>query len=194
MQHASRPTESLTTHRPPRPQEGPQAVPGFNPAESPLAWLRSRRGKDGAPLISETQFLAGERLRMDFERAMLNRRVTTNWDLAGAGSRAGNGAAEASDQALAARERYLRALDSAGPELGGILAQVCCLSAGLEQAERALNLPQRSGKAVLGLALTALARHYGFLESPGRRGPQVVNWGLADYRPSIPAAEDAAGG
>ena len=193
MHYASRRSGRLTAHRPPRPGEGPHAKPGLNVAESPLAWLRSRRGKDGAPLISETQFLAGERLRMDFERAMLNRRVTTNWDLAGAGSRADNRAAEASDQALAARERYLRALDSAGPELGGILAQVCCLSAGLEQAERALNLPQRSGKAVLGLALTALARHYGFIEGPGRGTAQLLNWGLADYRPSIPPAGEAAG-
>jgi len=193
MHHASRPAESFTAHRPQRPQEGPQAQPGYNLAESPLAWLRARRGKDGAPLISEAQFLAGERLRMEFQRAMLSRRVTTNWDLAGAGSRGGNGAAEASDQALAARERYLCALDSVGPELGGILAQVCCLSAGLEQAERVLNLPQRSGKAVLSLALTALARHYGFREGPGRGTAQLVNWGLADYRPSIPPAGEAAG-
>ncbi len=185
--------ETLTTHRAVRPVDGPQARPGLNLAESPLAWLRSRRGKDGVPLISETQFLAGERLRADFERAMMNRRVTTNWELAGAGSRAGNSAAEASDQALAARGRYLRALDSVGPELGGILAQVCCLSAGLEQAERMLNLPQRSGKAVLGLALTALARHYGFLRNPDRRAGQVLSWGLAGYRPSVAPPEEGAG-
>jgi hypothetical protein len=75
-------------------------------------------------------------------------------------------------------------MEAVGPELGGILAQVCCLSAGLEQAERLLNLPQRSGKAVLGLALTALARHYGLLASTRR--PGVMQWGLADYRPAIP--------
>jgi hypothetical protein len=193
MPRKSRPSDQcLSSHRPPRPAGGSAAAPGLNLAESPLAWLRSRRGKDGAPLISETQFLAGERLRLDFERAMLSRRITTNWDLAGAGSRAGNSAAEASDRALAARERYHRALDSVGPELGGILAQVCCLSAGLEQAERLLNLPQRSGKAVLGLALTALARHYGLLERPVHPAGQVLNWALADYRPSISPAEDAA--
>ena len=31
------------------------ASPAFNEAESPLTWLRSRRGKDGKPLISEVQ-------------------------------------------------------------------------------------------------------------------------------------------
>jgi hypothetical protein len=139
------------------------ATPGFNDAESPLTWLRSRRGKDGRPLLSEAQYLAGERLRMDFERAMLARRTTLNWDLLGAGGFSGQVEAEVSDAAIMARQRYHAALDSVGPELGSILAQVCCLCAGIEQAERVLDLPQRSGRAVLGLALTALARHYGLL-------------------------------
>lgn len=170
----------------------PATSPQFNDAESPLSWLRSRRDGKGRPLISDVQYLAGERLRMDFERAMLARRTTTNWDMAGAGGRSGNVTAEISDGALAARERYMKALDAVGPELASMLAQVCCLAAGLEQAERMLNLPQRSGKAVLGLALTALARHYGMLE-PARRDAGLSSWGLADYRPTIPTpqAEEA---
>ncbi|WP_421695817.1 DUF6456 domain-containing protein [Aestuariivirga sp.] len=155
---------SLSEHRPPRPDAGPQAKLTINEGESPLAWLRARRGKDGAAMISEVQFLAGERLRNDFERSMLQRRITTNWGMATAG---GNTAAEMSDAALAARERYMKALEAVGPELGSILTQVCCLSAGMEQAERLLNLPQRSGRAVLGLALTALARHYGLSNRGG---------------------------
>jgi hypothetical protein len=149
--------------------------PAFNEAESPLTWLRSRRGKDGKPLISEVQYLAGERLRMDFERAMLARRTTLNWDLAGAGARSGNVSAELSDGAIAA-------LDSVGPELASMLAQVCCLSAGIEQAERVLDLPQRSGRAVLGLALTALARHYG-MAAPQRRD-SIAGWAIDGYRPA----------
>ena len=180
--------DTLTGHRAPKPAEGPGAVPVFNDAESPLSWLRTRKDKAGRPLISDMQYLAGERLRMDFERAMLARRITTNWDVAGAGGRGGNAAAELSDGAIAARQRYMAALDFVGPELAGILAQVCCLSAGLEQAERVLNLPQRSGKAVLGLALTALARHYG-LSGGGGRPSRPAHWGLEDYRPAIPAPE-----
>ena len=61
--------------------------PAFNEAESPLTWLRSRRGKDGKPLISEVQYFAGERLRMDFERAMLDRE-TQNESRITAGCRA----------------------------------------------------------------------------------------------------------
>jgi len=162
------------------------ASPLFNEAESPLTWLRARRGKDGKPLISEAQYLAGERLRMDFERAMLARRTTLNWELAGTGSRAAGASAELSDGAIAARQRYHAALDSVGPELGSILAQVCCLSAGIEQAERVLELPARSGRAVLGLALTALARHYGLGDA--KRGG-TAGWGLAGYRPQLSAAE-----
>ena len=81
----------------------------------------------------------------------------------------------------------MKALDAVGPELATMLAQVCCLAAGLEQAERVMDLPQRSGKAVLGLALTALARHYGMLEAP--RGGGLKSWGLADYRPAIQPEE-----
>lgn len=185
-------SSSFSTHRPQRPMEGESAKPAFNDAESPLAWLRTRRDRSGQPLISETQYLAGERLRMEFERAMLSRRTTTNWDMAGTGGRGGNVSAEMSDGAIAARQRYHKAMEAVGPELSSILLQVCCMAAGLEQAERALNLPQRSGKAVLGLALTALARHYGLLEGQGRAlKPALSQWGLDDYRPSIAALEDA---
>ena len=162
----------------------PPGKPGCNDAESPLSWLHSRQ------LISATQFLAGERLRADFERAMLSGRVTTNWDTAGTGSRGGNVAAEISDGALAARQRYQKALESVGPELATILRQVCCLAAGIEAAERALDLPRRSGRAVLGLALTGLARHYGLFGSSERRNA-VHQWSREDYRPAIPEPEDA---
>lgn len=163
-------------------------TPQLSVAESPLAWLRARRGKAGAPLISDEQYLAGERLRADFERAMLGARTTTNWELAGSGSRSATAVAELSDAALAARQRYHRALDGVGPELAGILTEVCCLAAGLEQAERRLHLPQRSGKAVLALALTALVRHYGLTGRDQRRDGGVLRWGLAGYRPDIPPA------
>jgi hypothetical protein len=144
-------------------------------------------------LISDVQFVAGEKLRFDYERALLATRVTANWDVSATAGRAGrNGAADISDGALAARQRYHKALDAIGPELSGIVVQICCLSAGIEQAERLLDLPQRSGKAVLGLALTALARHYNLLRdgAGSQRQTKTGHWALADYRPAIPALED----
>ena len=138
------------------------AGPGFNDAESPLAWLRSRKDKTGRPLISAEQFLAGERLRSDYERSCMARRVTASWDCT-PGRSGSNAAPNLADSAIAAKQRFHDAINRVGPELASILVQVCCLAAGIEQAERILDLPQRSGKAVLGLALTGLARHYGFL-------------------------------
>lgn len=179
-----------TDHRPLRLEEA--RVPQLNEAESPLAWLRSRKDKAGRPLISVEQFMAGERLRGDYERACLERRVTAAWDLP-AGRKGGNSAADLTDAALTARQNLNDALDEVGPELASILIQVCCLSAGIEQAERILDLPQRSGKAVLGLGLTALARHYGFINSGQRRrrNSAFSHWALNGYRPAIPLAEDS---
>lgn len=185
------PSASLGGHRPVRPAAGEQAIPAYNDAESPLAWLRSRRGKDGAPLITDVQYLAGEKLRYDYERSMLAGRVTANWDVSATANRTGgNRAAEISDAAIAARQRYHKAIDNLGPELAGIVVHVCCMAAGLEQAERVLELPKRSGKAVLGLALTALARHYGLLHET-RKPRGIGQWGLPDYRPRIQVPEEA---
>jgi len=67
--------------------------PGRNPAESPIAWLFSRRDGDGNPLISEAEFNAGERLRADFWFAQMSPNVTQCWSqtaATGAGSRAGS--------------------------------------------------------------------------------------------------------
>ena len=51
-------------------------------AESPLAWLARRKGRDGRALIEPVQLLAGERLRAEFTRAHLMPRITSNWSAA----------------------------------------------------------------------------------------------------------------
>ena len=68
----------------------------------------------------------------------------------------------------------------------GVLIDVCCHLKGLEEAERAAGWPQRSGKIVLQLALTRLARHYG-LEThiSTNTAGAVRHWGSSDYRPQI---------
>jgi hypothetical protein len=69
-----------------------------------------------------------------------------------------------------------------------VLIDVCCHLQGLEAAERAAGWPQRSGKIVLQLALSSLARHYGLeAAAPARRGPAVRHWGSEDYRPLFDA-------
>ena len=53
-----------------------------NHSESPLAWLRRRKDRDGEALISQAQFDAGERLRADFWFAQMTPRLTVNWSAA----------------------------------------------------------------------------------------------------------------
>lgn len=168
------------------------AGPAVNEAESPLGWLRSRRDKQGQPLISEAQYNAGERLRVDFTVAQLSPKVTLSWDgftASGSNGRSGRrpDSLEVNERALAAKQRFMRALDAVGPEMSGILVDVCCLARGLEAAERRLGWPQRSGKLVLQIALTQLARHYGLVraEPDASRPASIRHWGVDDYRPQV---------
>ena len=161
-----------------------------NREESPIAALARRAGQNGETWLAPPAVTAAERLRRDFELGGLQPRITANWSASVAtGRRSGDasGIADLTDVALAARIRFDRALDAVGPELSGILVDICCFLKGLEQVERERRWPARSAKLVLKLALEALARHYGLAEiavGAGRRG-RVRHWGAEDYRPAI---------
>ena len=138
-----------------------------NHAESPLAWLRRRRGRSGEPILDEGQFAAGERLRADHAfGAIVPGMRGMAWSALGSGAGGGardprGGLVELTDATLAARARLERAIREVGPELAGVLIDVCCELKGLEQVERERRWPPRSAKVVLLLGLTRLARHYG---------------------------------
>lgn len=172
--------------------------PGFNGDESPLSWLASRKDKEGRPLIAREEFEAGEALRRDYTLALLQQRVTSSWSaLPTADTRrrgAGTGI-ELTDAAIAARDRVNRALIAVGPELAGILIDVCCYLKGLEALEKSAGWPQRSGKIVLQIALQRLARHYGILHQASSGPPQrarLHHWGAHDYRPAAETDGPAA--
>lgn len=166
--------------------------PCVDAAESPLAWLRRRKNKDGAPLISAVQFDAGERLRGDLWFAQMSPHVTANWSAAGGGaSKSGGGLGiDIRDNVAAAQQRVRRAFSAVSPASAGLLLDVCGHLLGLEQIERAHGWPPRSGKVMLGNALDELARHYGL---PGARSPSATlaarlrHWGVEDYRPALGA-------
>ncbi|CFX30929.1 DNA replication initiation ATPase (modular protein) [Candidatus Filomicrobium marinum] len=173
---------------PPKTSGGGRARPEMNLAESPLAWLRRRTDRHGQPLISQAQFEAGERLRADFERGSMGARVTANWSSTGGvtpGSVGPDREIALRGHALAARERVRAALSATGPELSGILVDVCCHLKGLADVERGAGWPQRTAKVVLLLALTTLARHYGMIgQADGHMGgDRIRHWGAADFRP-----------
>ncbi len=139
--------------------------PRYNLSESPLASLARLKGKDGTPFLDEATVAAGERLRADFTRSQMQPRITANWEAGvSRGPRgARNTAADLSDTALAARLRVDRAIRVVGPDLGGVVLDVCCFLKGLETVERERQWPSRSGKLMLRTGLRSLARHYGLM-------------------------------
>lgn len=152
-------------------------------AESPLAWLARRRGRNGRALIEPHQLQAGERLRVEFTCAHLMPRTTSNWMNPIASSRRGAGgerSATFTEAMIGARQRVHQALDAVGPEFGGLLLDVCCFLKRLEDIERERAWPARSAKVVLQLALDRLARHYGFAAQTRGRGAAPIRTWLAD--------------
>jgi len=152
-------------------------------AESPLAWLARRTGRNGRPLVDAAGLRAGERLRADLTAAAMLPRVTADWSGLAAGPR-GSTPGAAADASLAARQRVRQALAAVGPDLAGLLVDVCGFLKGLEQVETERAWPARSAKVVLGIALARLAGHYG--DSREIRGP-AASQGIRTW--TTPASE-----
>lgn len=124
-----------------------------NLGESPLTWLHARGH------LTDRQFVAGERLRADWERAELAPSVTMRWDAVRVAGTRGSGMAPGERQ-IAAKARFDGAIAAAGPGLSDVLWRVVCAGEALPDAERALAWPARSGKLVLKLALDRVAAFY----------------------------------
>ena len=158
-----------------------------NTNESPLHRLNTRKTADGSTWLDSAAYEAGERLRQDFTQGQLMQKVTASWEpthgIVSKGGGAG-GKVELSDYAIDARSRMETALDSVGPELAGVLTDVCCFLKGLESVERERRWPPRSAKVMLRAGLNLLARHYG-AASKRRSKRQIKKWHTADYRPSL---------
>lgn len=157
--------------------------------ESPLATLMRHRGRKGERFLSEAEFRAGERLRSDYTRGQIIAHTGMNWDFSGTGRSSHadrNRRAELSDAAVAARGRVEQAINAVGPELAGVMLDICCFLKGLEQVELERGWPRRSAKIMLKSSLGVLARHY---EPDASRGPgrrhDIVHWGGDGYRPSV---------
>ncbi|MFG1391708.1 DUF6456 domain-containing protein [Xanthobacter agilis] len=183
MASPPRPTPSRPARASHRPVPATPAQPRWNACESPLTWLARRSGRDGRPLVDAAQLAAGERLRADFTRAQLTPRITSRWD-----PTPGGGGPEAfSDMVLAAKSRLDQALSAVGPELSGVLLDVCCFLKGLEEVESDRRWPARTAKVVLGLALTRLAAHYGLsVTAQGRARAPMRGWSAPEVDPAAP--------
>lgn len=144
----------------------------LNMAESPLARLRKRKNEAGNPFLSDAAFAAGEKLRLDFTKGEMTPRVSASWDMTlvskkGKGGRPGT--PDLSDHAIDARSRMQQALDAMGPDLSGVVSDVCCYLKGLESVEKERRWPPRSAKIMLRAGLEILARHYGMIARPNGR-------------------------
>lgn len=125
------------------------------------------------------------RLRSDYTRANIMPRLGANWIAAVAGGRRASGGsiAELTDAIVAARHRVDKAIAAVGPELSGVLIDVCCFLKGLETVETERRWPARSAKMMLKAALGALGRHYEPPRASQSRTSQ--HWGAQGFRPSI---------
>lgn len=131
-----------------------------NLAESPLTMLARKKNPDGSPFLSKDHLAAGERLREDFELAQIGPRVAQNWDRFLTGADRGNFGNWTEGGSSAAQARVARAMTALGEGLSDIALRCCCFLEGLEAAEKRMGWSARSGKIVLRIALTRLARHY----------------------------------
>jgi predicted transcriptional regulator len=159
--------------------------------ESPLMRIKQLRTKTGEAFLSNSEFQAGERLRKEFELSQMTPQITMNWDRLGNGGGSKNygagGKAELGDNAIAARQRLNKTFAVVGPELSGVLQDICCYLKGLGEVERERVWPQRSAKLILKIALGVLARYYGFEVEymPNKGNPTMRHWGVEDYRPKV---------
>jgi len=141
----------------------------INDAESPLTRLRRMKAPSGGTWLDDAAFAAGERLRSDFTHGKMMQRTTSSWNFGPSMSdRGGPSGSNITDQAMDARARLERALEVVGPELAGVVMDVCCFLKGLENVERERRWPPRSAKLMLRTGLNLLARHYGTRAGSGR--------------------------
>jgi Domain of unknown function (DUF6456) len=143
-----------------------------------LDQLRQRMDGAGRPWIGPAAHLAGERFAADLIFAGMLPKTTMDWSRGAPSDRgAVRSGLNATEAAVAARQRADSALRAVGPDFAGVLMDVCGFDKGLETLERERNWPVRSAKVVVRFALDALARHYGYADAAeGRASRRSEVW------------------
>lgn len=130
-------------------------------ADSPVRVLGRAKGHQ-EPYLGPDLVSAAERLHRDFALGQCAVSGLNSWDRVQAAIPSSTGAAAGnpSDRKLDARKRFADAITALGPELAQIAMAVCCHERGMERIEADMAMPARSGKYMLRVALSYLARHY----------------------------------
>lgn len=149
-----------------------------NLAESPLAWLASRKDKNGNSMLDTAQVRAGERLRSDYDFACLMPTCGPGWRLGEecGSTRHGSARGDLSDDVIAARQRLEKTLAALEPALATVVVDVCCHLKGLKTVEVERGWPPRSAKVVLQIGLSSLARRYGYAAVSGPETGPIRSW------------------
>jgi Domain of unknown function (DUF6456) len=134
----------------------PRRTVTVNLAESPLSWLHAHGHLD------ERQFLAGEKLRSDYEAACLGPRTTIAWENlpVGRGKRSAPSPITPTEHMLSAKRRFDGGIEALGRDLADIAWRVICAGESVPSAEKGMGWPLRSGKLVLRIALDRLGDYY----------------------------------
>lgn len=136
----------------------------YGAPETPLMHLARRKDHDGTPFLNDAHVKAGNRFREDFELARMDDAAPEDWRCYLTGTQ---GCTNDPSPAAQAHMRTATAIAALGPGLGDVVICCCCELDGLEKAEKTLGWAARSGKVVLRIALTHLARHYeGQVQNP----------------------------
>lgn len=155
--------------------DGERVTAVRNRKSSNLSQLERMRSLDGQAYFSQELIAAAERLSQDFEKAQPQPRISSRWEPkleVGSGSMR-NHAADISDFAANAHQRFTRAISAVGPELSGVVIDAICFEKGLELIERERQWPARSAKLMLRTGLEILFRHY---QPPARTSAPIRNW------------------
>jgi Domain of unknown function (DUF6456) len=134
----------------------PRRTVTVNLAESPLAWLHTYGH------LNERQFLAGEKLRSDYEVAGLGPRTTMAWEHmpVSRGKRSAPSPVSPTERALSAKQRFDGGIAALGRDLSDVAWRVICAGESVPVAEKSMGWPTRSGKLVLRIALDRLGDYY----------------------------------
>lgn len=140
--------------------------------DAPLHVLARRNRPDGEAWLPPDLVAAAMRFRENWEIARIGGGLSGDWAALVSGRVAAGSGVRAQPQGnptrrLEAEQALSAAIRALGPDLAETLLLGVCQEQGMEDIEKRLAFPARSGKIVLRIALRMLARHYANAGSAG---------------------------